>query len=278
MNKIFELIHKFLGQVIDLALLPFRGLDPVWGLSAISVIAGLFFIYLYGLVSNQKAISDTKEKIYAAILESILYRHSVKLCLGAQARMLGLSGKYFFLALKPLFILSIPCLLLLAQLNLYYGVQPLKIGERTLVEVKLPEGSKASGLTLLAPPQLEIEAAVRSDSLNEATWRIRGLAEGQHEVTIRNMDTSVSEKRVLYVGPYTGPITSQSFRTWWGALLYPIRGPGLSSSLNSLTALSVSYGDKTIDFLGYHSNWIVVFLIVSMTAGLVGAKLFSVEI
>lgn len=277
MNKVVEIFSRIFGKLLDLLMWPFNSLELIWSLVFVSALAGILLIILYRYVSNQSALRKVKQNIYAALLESILYRHSVKLCLKAQTRMFGGALKYFALALKPLFILAIPCLLLLAQLNLYFSNRTLNVGESALVSVDLQSSISTNDIQMMTNTGIKSEAIVRMPSLNKIEWRIRALEYGSHAIAINNRSDSTLVEKSIIVGPHFGPLVEQTFSKWWQQLLYPTREDGFRQD-KYVEAISISYPDRNYKVFGFKMHWIVIFLITSILSGLLGARIFGVEI
>lgn len=259
-----------MNTLFDLLLAPFAVLSPIWGLTLISALAGVVLVLLYGRVSNQRKLREVKRAIGAALYESILFRRDLGVSLRAQARMLKGAGHYFVLALPPLAILLVPCILLLAQLQVRYGVRPLTPSESTVVAVKLTDSQPLKGLALQADGSIEATAPVRIPSLHESIWRITPHSTGTFNISI----PAVEITQPIEVGQEVvrlRPLTSRSF---WDKLLYPsdLTLPPLIESIE------VAYPERSYAPFGVTMHWVIMFFIVSLASGLVAAKVFHIEV
>lgn len=259
-----------MNALFDLLLSPFAMLPPLWGLFAISAIAGVFLVFIYGKVSNQRKLREVKRGIGAALFESILFRRDLKVSLGAQLRMLKGAGSYFLLALPPLAILLVPCVLLLAQLQVRYGLRPLHPGESTLLSVTAKEGVDLRDLVVGPPQSLELSPPVRIPSLHEATWRVQPQVAGSYELTLPSLNAALPLE-VAGVTPRLRPLTSRAF---WDRVLYP-SDLALPESLESI---SVVYPERDYSVLGVSMHWVILFFVVSLISGLGAAKALHIEV
>lgn len=274
MNSIIDTVNLIASKVIDIILLPFSALSPGWGLIFVSALTGILLIFLYGLVSNQKAIKGVKRKISASILEVILYRHDIGQCLKAQGRMLAAGFKYFLLAVPPLIILMIPCIIILAQLNLRYEERPLETGESLVLTATLKDTNKLMDTKIEPPAGLQVSEPLRISEDKQVVWKINAVEPGKHLLRFTNSSDPLIEKNV-YVGAKDSPLYSNFYNSWMWTILYPKENKDLS---NAFTQVSLSYPKSEHSLLGMEMHWIIIFFLVSLVSGLIAARFFKVEI
>lgn len=266
-------INLIATKLLDLLLLPFKTLGDSWGLIFISALAGVLLIFVYGKVSNQKAIKKVKRKISASILEVILYRHDISLCLKAQGGMLLAGAKYFLLAVPPLLILMIPCIVILSQLNLRYESRPLKVGETLLLTTKLNDSAKLMNASLNLSGGLEASEPVRIPEANEIVWKIRAKDTGEQKLTIQGLASKY--EKPLFVETAAVPLYAQLNKSWLWTILYPQDNAAFANEFSEIK-LSYPKGEHFLFSLKLH--WVIIFFIVSLVSGLVASKLFKIEI
>ncbi len=264
--------------LFDLLLLPFNGFAPGWGLVALSAVSGVIFLLIYGRCSNQAKLREVKRNIGATLLETVLFRRDFGLCLQAQGRLFGLACRYLFLAVPPIVILAIPGLIILAQLNLRYGVRPLQLGEHALLKVRLERVAEVDRVVLSTSPGIHATAPVRIRSTGEVVWRLDAVAiSAPQQVVVRVAGASAELQKLIFTAP-TQPVAARAYNvnSWWRWLFYP--GETLLDGKQGLTELVVSYPPAQYRLLGYEIHWLVTFLVVSLLSGLVAAKVFRIEI
>jgi hypothetical protein len=266
MNAMYEFYRSVFGALVS----ALSSMGDSLALALVSAIAGIALVFLYKFVSPQKRIAATKRKISGTIMESVLFRHDVATSLLAQGRAILLSMKYAGLAIPALFALAIPALLVLGQLYAHYGLTPVQPGDSLIVTAQL-QNDADPGILRLEGRDISITDPVRIEALQQVSWRLH--VEGdQPEITIFS-DTASQSLPLLGV---TTPASS-AIEPLWSAWVLGAQAP--SSELSStLQSLSINYLDRTHVLFGIEWNWVILFLIISLIAGLVFSRVFKVEI
>lgn len=271
MNSLVAGLNSVMGLITGLILAPFRALAPIWGLVFLSAVTGVALLLVFGKVSNQAAIRRVKREIYAALLESVLFRHDLRLCLGAQAKLLRCSIVYFLAALPPVFILAVPCVLVMAQLNARYDARSFSPGEDGLITVALSDPKEIYDLKLAAAPEVDVSKPLRIPSTGEVIWKIKAK-DGPAELDLELKGKSL--KLPLRSGP-SQELDAFYYRTWWLALFYPAR---LDIGSFPIDGITIGYPKVSYSIMRMQMHWLVVFLIISLLAGILASRVFKVEI
>ena len=176
-------------------------------------------------------------------------------------------------------ILMVPAMIILIQLNLHYRSRPLRVGEQTLVKVKLRDPTaltRGANLTLQAPNNLTIETeAVRVEEMKEVCWRVRGVSPGRFDLTVGDGKTSVSKQVVVGEG-LEGVSSLRTGEHWLTSLLYPGERPIASQS--TIESIEIRYPDLDILILGKRVNWLILFLILSLVIGYAFKGVLGVQV
>lgn len=274
MDSLTTTINSALTAIFNLLLLPFEKLDPWWGLVIVSLVAGVVLVKLYGWVSNQRRIRELKRNISANLLESILFRHDLKVSLTAQARMLKYGGLYFLAAIPPLLILIVPCIFVLAQLNLRYNHRTLDVGEDAIFKVVAKDSNHINTLALEHSAGIEVTPPVRIGDTGEVWWRVSGLNAGKHSVTIIDGDTRV--ERPVFVNISAPKIAGALYANPIMKLLYPADID--LSSRGPFELVELRYPERDFTLFGISMHWIIVFFLLSLASGLAAAKVMKIEV
>lgn len=272
MNSVIDAVNSGASLLVGLLLRPFLGFSPFLGLFVVSALAGVVLLYLYGKVSAQKKIRALKRQIFANLQEVVLFRHDIGIMLRAQGRLFKCSALYFAYAFPALIVLMIPCLLVLAQLNLYFGVRTLQPGETALLKIKLSSPAKIREVSLETSQNLEVSPAVRSPADGEVAWRLKALESDSAWYRLK-VGKEEFQREIVSNGRLE-PVIS---RSWLERLLYPAASWRELSSL-TVDELSVAYPAGEVSVMGFAFNWILVFFVVSLLAGLVASRFLKVEI
>ena len=176
-------------------------------------------------------------------------------------------------------ILMVPTLLMLIQLNLHYGLRPLRVGEQALVKVKFREASTLDGspaVVLKVPDSLKLETlGVRIPELREICWRVRGVQPGRSELTVGEGPSAVV-KQVAVAGRLEGVSSLRTGQDWMESLLYPGEAPIPRESV--VESIEIQYPELDITVLGWRMNWLILFLVFSLGFGYASKGLLGVQI
>jgi len=274
-----HVVNLVFGRAVDLMLWPFRGLSPWFGMVAVSLLTALLMLEVYKLTSNQSAIRRAKDRIKAHLYEMRLYRDNMRATLAAQGAIFKANLAYMGANLKPLAVMIVPLVLILAQLSLWYDRAPLRPGEETLVKAGLDPAADpvTLGLTLEAPPGLEITSpAVRIPDRHEVVWRIKALAPGAGHLVIQAGGGTV-EKAVVVGGRPLSKVSALASRgSFWSRLLYPGEAPLPAGT--PVRSVEVLYSAKSLTAFGLGVHWLVAYLVLSIAFGFAFKGVFKVEI
>ncbi len=270
--------NSVMGRVISLIFFPFRSLDPWFALVFVSFLTGLLMLFIFRLTSNQKGIRQAKDMIKAHLLELRLFKDSLPITLRAQGQILKHNFRYIGYSAKPMLIMLIPLLVILAQLNLWFGYEALRADETTILKVSLKERSAPMDLAveLKVPSGLAIETPpLRLAESGEINWRIRAKEEGSHELRIELAGQSFTKivtaasKSLMRICPIKTSRLVDEF-------LYPGEKP-LSPKV-PVTSVEITYPARRLNFFGLNFHWLIPYLILSILFGFVFKRPFRVEI
>lgn len=275
-RAVVESVNGLLVQLFDVVFWPFRSADPIWALIVVSALTGVSMLWMFGRVSDQRAIRDVRERIRGNILGVRLYRHDVGVVARLQIAILRDIVTYVRYAILPTLVLLVPVVLILAQLNLRFESSPLPPDHPAVVKVTLEDGSSfESSITLDAPAGIVVETpAVHVPSRREVAWRIRGTSPGSYALVI-GVDGKALEK-ALTVGEDWGAISGLRARSLVTGLLYP--GELLLPPDDGIASIEVSYPALQLSVFDWPVHWLVVFLVVALATGFACKGMMGVEV
>jgi len=274
-----HIVNLVFGGLVGAVLLPFRGLSPWFGMTAVSLLTALLMLEVYKLTSDQAAIRRAKDRIKAHLLELRLYKDDMRTTLRAQGGILKANLAYMAANLKPLAVMIVPLVLILAQLSLWFDRAPLRPGQETLVKVGLADTADAVtlGLELETPSGLVVSSpAVRIRDEHEIVWRFKALAEGNGRLILK-ADGWAVEKTVTVGGPPLTKVSALASRGSFGKrLLYPGEAPLPAGT--PVRSVEVLYPAGTLTAFGLRVHWLVAYLVISIAFGFAFKGVFKVEI
>src|SRR5687768_2490894 len=255
-------INMGLGGLVGAALAPFRALPPIVGLSVVSLVAAVGMLLVFRATSNQPAIAAVKRRIHAGIFEIRLFNDDLRAMFDAQFDVLRHNLAYLRLSLTPMLWMLVPLVLLIAQLQFYYGYDGLAAGQSTVVKVRLKEGAgpssgAAPAIALQPPAGLRIETPlVWIPSEREAAWRIGTDASGEYQLTVVLDGRSVTKQ--VRVSNQVGWRTPERLEAGLSnQVLYPAENP-IEPGV-PIEAIMVAYPEREVSLLGFGMHWLIAF-------------------
>jgi hypothetical protein len=274
-----SVLNTALNTVFDWLFFPFRPLHPWFGMVFISLLTGLLMLFIFRRTSDQAGIRKTKDRIKAHLLELRLFKDNIGVTWSAQGRILRANLRYIGYSIKPLLVMILPLILILVQLNFWFGYKALDVGEAAILKVRLAETVNPLEISavLEPPPSVLVETpALRLEQEREINWRIRAQSPGRESLTIKvggqdfAKTVSVSGKPLDRVSP------RRVRRSLIDELFYPSEKPFPSSG--SVRSIEVVYPGNKLNLLGVRLHWLVAYFILSIVFGFALKRPFKVEI
>lgn len=281
-------LNHAVSHVFDLFLSPLDSIGRPFALVLTSAVFGVIAIVLFKHVSAQRRIKAAKDKIKAHLIEIRIYQDDLAIVGKAIGKVLARNFQYLALNLAPFVPLSIPFVIVLAQLVVRYGYAPAEVhgpdqailpGRGSMIEVELSSERAAE----VAELRIELPEGVRALSP-----LVRVPAEGRafQEVAA----TAPGSRAVRFVLPGGEHAEKEFSAGTWSRPLQPERGTGLFSALlwpaedsfsedSPFRRIRVEYPEERLSwFPAGPGGVLIVFLIVSMAAGLLAMKPLKVQI
>jgi hypothetical protein len=264
----------------DVILAPFAGMEPAIGLLVVSVVTGVIMLLIFGKTSNQKAITATKDKLKAYIMEMWIFRNDTRVMFGAIGNVVRNNLQYLRHSLRPLVFILVPVLIIMVQLGIRYGFEPFTPGEMGVLRVELAEAYLPSeiGLDIETPPGIRLMSPpLRMDSERAVEWKFRAELPGHREVRIETPTGTVTKN--ITVGPERRIEALSEIRpraNTWDAFLYPAEPPLPGDS--AVQAVRVSYPSREGTLFGLDVHWLLTFFVVSLAAGFALKGLFGIDV
>jgi hypothetical protein len=245
-------------------------------LIVVSILTGLGAVLVFGYVSNQESLRRIKNRIQAHLLELRLFPDQLGVVLRAYGRVLRWTLLYLMYNLKPLAILMLPLAVIMVQLDLRLGRAPFQPHDSFILTAKLAEPGALDSDSLKLPKGLTLTApAVNIPALHEVDWRIRADEYGEFMPSVVVRGTAFAKQVV--VSKHITALPSERARA---GIMEWFMNP-VEQSLpkgGPLRSLEVNYAPRSIDLGFFVTNWLVVFLVVSLASGLILKTVLGIEI
>ena len=272
-----DAFSRIVTRFFDLLVIPF-GDDRSLALAGLSLACGVVMIFLFKATSNQTAIRRTRDQFKARILEMRLYQDDVVLILKALGGALASNGSYLRVSLKPILVLLLFVLVVFIQLDERYGRGPFAPGDRTVLTVTLKDGADVNVVPVSLVPKAGVAVdsePVRVGARREINWRLRVDSIGMHDVQVTAYDKT-----------YAFPVTAEANNRGIGhsrtanstiqSLIHPTLPPLRKDS--PIQSVSLTYPESSYSLFGWHTHWLVVFIICSFVGALIPKFLFGIEV
>ena len=264
-----KIINSILGTVFELLMMPFRTL-PMLGLVLISAVVAVGMLLVFKRTSNQEQLDAVKRRIHACLFEIRLFNDDIGAIMRAQLEILRHNMTYLRLQLVPLVFILPPMILLLTQLQPFYGYSGLEPGESALLQVTLnPDGELAGGVGFQVDEKpdvsLELPAGVLLDSPSvwvpsqgEMAWRLIADQPGEHDLAVRvGSDTYSKSLVVSEEAIRRSPMRVTSF---FDQFLYPVEKPLAKDG--PISSIELTYPEDPYFLL--MPKWMWIFFVLTI--------------
>jgi len=261
-------------------------MNPWVGMILISFLTALLMLFVFRFTSNQEGIKRVKNKIKAHLLELRLFKDSMSLSFKAQGNILRYNLRYISYSTKPMLVMIIPLILILIQLNFWFGYEALTPGQETILKVKLEEGynpldidvalESSSGFDIQTPP-------LRIEEGREINWRLQAREKGVHDLTFIVNGQRLTKKVAIAQRPLSKISPLKVKRNFINELINPGESP-IPGDL-PIKSIEVKYQTKEMNLFGWNipwllgiPPWLIVYFALSIILGFVLKGIFKVEI
>ncbi len=94
-------INYIINSFFDIFFYPFRSVDSIYGLLAISLLTAVIALPIFKYTSNQVEIQRVKSRIMGHLLELRLYKDDIRVVISAQINILKHNMVYLRYTLRP---------------------------------------------------------------------------------------------------------------------------------------------------------------------------------
>jgi len=255
-----------MNGLFDLLLLPFRSLNPLWGMMWISALSGLAMIAVFKKTSDQQAIGGLRRKMGSRALGMLLYLESPPTVLKLAAGLITDNFIYLWHLLRPMLLIALPFVVTAAQLDARYGMLPPSSERPSTVTVRWAEFILATELPepetgrIVSPPVTVVDSLEQSFSFTGENGEFL-LPEYGIEI-----GTAGGTGSVIVRGSGAGGIITGLFRPW-----NTVSGNGIESVHAFLQPAEYA-------ILGGRWSWFAVFVVFSSLFAAAGAVIFKVKV
>ncbi len=173
----------------------------------------------------------------------------------------------------------IPLVLILIQLNLWFGYQSLASGQEAVLKVKLKKDLSLLDAKIMIKTNsgLEVETPpLRIEESSEVNWRLRAKEAGIHDLKLILNGEEFVKKVAVALKPLSKISPIKIHRNFFAGLFNPGEPP-ISENL-PVSSVEINYPSKHMNLSGWRIHWIIVYFALSIIFGFSFKGLFRVEI
>ncbi len=271
--------NSIVGKIFEIIFFPFRNMSPWFGMIIISFLTALLMLFVFRFTSNQQGIKNVKNKIKAHLLEFRLFKDSLYILLKAQGKILGYNLKYIGYAAKPLLVMIIPLILILIQLNLWFGYHSMTPGQKSILkaELELDQSLLDAEFKIETSSGLAVETLpLRIEDKGEVNWRFQAEEEGIHELALTVNGQRIVKQVVVAQSPLSKISPVKVRRNFMDELFNPGEAPLHGNS--PVKSVEINYPSQLMNLFGWRIHWIIVYFVLSLIFGFAFKGVFKVEI
>jgi hypothetical protein len=256
----------WINKIFDLSFRLMRPLPSFVVLAVFSVLTAVISLLAVRWTSDQKAIRRVKDLMGAHVLAVRLFPDQLSVVLRAYLTLFGNTILYLRYALVPLLVLSVPLLILFAQLEAYFGRAPIEPAHdflvratfRTVDSLTNPVLRLPSGLVQSAPP-------VHIPSEREVDWRLKAEQPGTYDIRLTVQGSEYSKQVVAESG--LARIVSERERgSMWQEMINPGEPPLPRAGL--VEQIRIQYPPRVFRFRTWKIEWLIPYLALTLGAAL----------
>lgn len=287
-----DALNGFCNGLFNILFAPF---DELWGIGALVTISVVSLVFMplsmlfFKAVSSQKGIAAAKGKIKGHMIEIRIYQDDLFVVMKAIGKVLYYNVKYLFLNFAPFVPITVPFVLVVAQLVVRFGFAPIPIEERDLgglqggqgvtltVEMSPGHEAEASSVRLTLPPTLRaVSPLVPNDADGVAFMEFVAVAEGAADIELAVAGKTTTKRVVTGRAPERRmqPLRVNDF---WNAWLWPAE-PTFGEG-SPIANVSFTYPDRALKWMPDGAGGVfLMFLIIAFILGGVAIKVFDIQI
>ena len=266
-----------IGKVFDL-LVGLLGGSPFLVMLVVSAFTAVWALLLFKAVTPQARLTKVRDRLFGHIYEMGMYQDHLRVVGRIQRDLAKANFRYLSLTLPALFVLMVPMIFTLAQLDSRFALRPFHRGETTVLSVTLADDADITldRITLETPPSITVEAGpVRDEVSGAVAWRLRAEDRGIHTLRLLDGNTELGS-RELVVGDDLTRLGESSKKNWLHAVIYP-GAPPLPRD-GPLDEVTLRLSERHTKYLGVELHWMVAFMVFSLLAGLALKDVLRVSI
>lgn len=273
------IFNSAFGKIFDVLFLPFRSMSPWIGMILISFLTGLLMLFVFKWTSNQAGIQKVKNRIKAHLLELRLFKDSLSQSLRSQGNILRCNLRYISYSAKPMLVMILPLILILVQLNFWFGYESLTPNESAILKIKLAQDQNPMDTQITVQPSagLEMETPpLRIEESREINWRFLATQPGIQQFLVTIDGETITKKVSVAQKPLSKISPLKTNKKFLDQVLYPTESP-IDGKI-PVQSIEIQYPGKRMNLFGWQIHWLIAYFALSIIFGFAFKGVFKVQI
>lgn len=272
-----QVLNNGITKLFDLLLAPVAAW-PAVAMTVVAIVSAVWALLLFKAVTPQAKLTQVRDRLFGHIYEMGLYQEHLRVVARIQWDLARANLRYLSLTLPALFVLLVPMVLTLAQLDGRFAHRPLQVGEETVFTATLtPDRARdMDRVAVQTTPGLRVVAGPVQDRVAGAVaWRVKVVGDGDQEIVVSAGGRELV-RRAVPVGNTLAAVGEKSEPDWLHEILFP--GAPVLARGGAVAAMSLSLPARQVSYLGLKLDWLVAFMIISLLVGLAIKDVLRVSI
>lgn len=277
LTRIVVWLNAAANAVGSILLAPVAALPGWLSATIIAAVTGVLLLLVFKYTSNQRALKRVRANIKANLLALKLFKDSASVAVRAQGAIIVSAAWLAFYAIVPIVVMTVPVLLILGQLALWYQSRPLRIEEEAVLTLKLKGDIPSAGSDVRLEPTDGIEVLVgpvRVQSKRELCWNVKARSNGYYHLVFQGDDWTYGKDLAIGEG-FMRVSPQRPGWHWLDVLENPSEEPFRPES--PVQSIEIAY-PKRASWTSGADKWVIYWFAVSMISALCFRRVLNVNI
>lgn len=310
MDFVLDILTRLMNLLGNAVFGALSFMPPTAALVVISAVMGWAMLVIWRYTSNQHAIKSARNQIAAHLLSTRLFKDNLAVTFRAQRMIVWHALRLLAYSIKPMLIMLVPFVLVMAQIGLRYEYRPASTGDVVRVTATLKPADSpeqllsrlvGDGSKLALPPEITMDRhdPCRAEPIRTIDWRLTVARPGNYTLELGGEQDRVTIPLVVgqsqrQVGvevsaveqsgtieradldPALSRLSSLRGGHWLDRVLFSAEPSIPSGSI--FEAVQIRYERRSTPIFGYDVHWLITLFVLSIVFALVFKPFMKVHI
>ncbi len=308
MDFVLDMLTRLMNLLGNAVFGALSSMPPTAALVVISAVMGWAMLMIWRYTSNQHAIKGARNQIAAHLLSTRLFKDNLAVTFRAQRMIVWHALRLLGYSIKPMLIMLVPFVLVMAQIGLRYEYRPAFAGDVVRVTATLKPADSpeqllsrlvGAGSKLALPREITMDRhdPCRAEPIRTIDWRLTIAKPGNYTLELGDEKDRVTMPLVVVDALNAGDgrdterasdvegvghasdlhrLSSLRGGHWLDRVLFSAEPSIPSDSI--FEAVQIRYQRRSSPILGYDVHWLITLFVLSIVFALVFKPFMKVHI